>query len=86
AIVTAMNRVNGVYENDFGIRMELIADNDLVVFTNPATDGYDNYDGYTMLSQNQAKLDSVIGTLNYDIGHVFSTGGGGVANLRVPCH
>lgn len=67
AINATMTRVNGVFEKDFAIRMVLVANNDLVIYTNASTDPYTtNYN-----SQVQSTLTSVIGEANYDVGHLF---------------
>jgi hypothetical protein len=83
AVVQAMNRVNQVYETELAVHMTLIANNDTIIYPTVAGDPYSN--GTGALNQNQTNLDSVIGTANYDIGHVFTTGSGGVAGLRVTC-
>jgi subtilisin-like proprotein convertase family protein len=85
AVTTSINRINGVYEDDLTVRLILIANTTAVFFYNPTTDPYTNNNASTMLGQNQTTCTNIIGTANYDIGHVFGTGGGGVANLNSPC-
>jgi hypothetical protein len=78
AIMTTINRVNGLYERDFSVRWALIDKELEIIYTDPDTDPYTNDDAGMLADENQANLDQVIGTANYDLGHVFSTAPGGV--------
>ena len=78
AINASITRCNGVFEKDFGVRMEIIANTDLVIYTNASTDPYSAASGMSSWnSQLQSTLTSVIGEANYDVGHLFGASGGG---------
>ncbi|MCO8122936.1 M12 family metallo-peptidase [Stieleria sp. TO1_6] len=82
AIITAINDANGLYEQEMGIRFQLV-DNSSIIYLDAATDPYTNSDNNAMLNENQINIDAVIGDANYDVGHVFGTDGGGLAFVGV---
>ena len=63
--------VNAIFERDFGITLELIDNNDLIIYTDAATDPYSDSTG-ALNGELQTNLDTVIGSANYDHGHIFS--------------
>lgn len=67
AINATITRVNEVFETDLGVTLELVANNDQIIFTNAATDPYSS----SFNSQVQTTLTSTIGEDNYDVGHLF---------------
>lgn len=85
AMTTSTNRVNGVYEKEVAIRLVLISNTSDIIYLDGTTDPYTNNNGTAMLTENANNLSIVIGNANFDIGHVFSTGGGGIASLNSPC-
>ncbi len=87
AITTTVNRVNGVYESELSVRLVLIANNSLIEYLDPATDQFNgNNSASTLIAESQSVITSIIGSGNFDIGHTFSTGGGGLAGLGVVCN
>jgi len=86
---TSMTRINGVFERDLGVTMQLVANNDDLIFFDAATDGLTNSDINLLVEESQVKCDFVIGSANYDIGHVFGwvddESGNGLAGGSVVC-
>ena len=88
AMTTTMNRVNGIYEREVAVTMQFIGDQDDLIYTSPSSDpfpSYANNNGGSLLDYNQDNTDDVVGSSAYDIGHIFSTGGGGIASLGCVC-
>ena len=85
AINTTLNRINGVYEREASFRLILVANNDLLVYTNSSNDPYSNGNTGAMIGEVQDNIDDIIGSDNYDIGHVYGKDSGGLAGLGVVC-
>jgi hypothetical protein len=85
-VTTSVNRVDGIYETEVAVRMVLVANETAVLFGTDAADPYTgNSNANTLISESQSIITSKIGSANFDIGHTFSTGGGGLANLGCIC-
>lgn len=83
AMVVTMNRNNQIYERDLSLTMTIVANNENVIFIN--SDNFSNNNANALINESQTVIDNIIGSANYDIGHTFSTGGGGLAQLNSPC-
>ncbi|WP_173021612.1 reprolysin-like metallopeptidase [Lewinella sp. W8] len=89
-MMTAINRVNQIFGQDLSLQLTLVNQVDMagnieLVFNNPSTDPYTNNDLAQLLAENQTTCDNVIGSANYDIGHVLATTGGGIATVFSTC-
>jgi Metallo-peptidase family M12B Reprolysin-like len=87
ALQRTVNRINEIYESELGIRLTLVSNESKLIYTDPDTDPYIkvNADPDGALSVNQLNLDNVIGSGNYDIGHVFTTKTAGLAEVASVC-
>ncbi|MFJ2448501.1 reprolysin-like metallopeptidase [Pseudomonas sp. NPDC087626] len=88
SVVESINRVNAVFERDLGIHLRLVEDNDKLMFTDPTTDPYrsptDDEDFDYSRKQNTRVLKELIGSENFDVGHLFEMSeGGGAINAAV---
>lgn len=70
-VVDRTNRISAYFERDASIRLQLIPNNDKLIFLDPNTDPYTGDEVGSWMGQNTAVLNVVVGAQNYDIGHVF---------------
>src|SRR5690606_15041583 len=84
AMNVTINRVNQIYENELNVHLNIIANNKNIIFVN--TDNFTNNDAYDLIDESQTVITNIIGSNNFDIGHTFSTGAGGLADLGCVCN
>ena len=86
-VLAAMNvtltRLNQIFERELNVHLNLVASNKNIIFI--TSDSFDNNNANILIGQSQSVITSTIGTANFDIGHTFSTGPGGLASLGSVC-
>lgn len=81
-MVDVMTRVNALYERELSLTMELVSTNENVIFLSSPFLSNSNYT--QLINQSQQFIDAFVG-VPYDIGHMLTTGPGGLAQLFSPC-
>jgi hypothetical protein len=76
AIATAVNNLNGIFNVEIAVQMNVVATNANVVFTDASTDPFPLAN---LNAEAQAAIDAGIGDANYDIGHLFHDNGGSIS-------
>ena len=89
AFNTAVNQLNLIFELEVAVRFQLVPNNDILIFTDGATDPYERPTlGRELLTPNNDYLNATIGFDNYDVGHIFTgpcSDIAGVAQLQGTC-
>ncbi|TXD61106.1 hypothetical protein ES044_06020, partial [Polaribacter sp. IC066] len=86
AIMVKVDRLNQIFERDLGITLQLIANNDLLIsLGDTANDGYTNGNHSASINENQTITNTKVGAASYDVGHLLSTLGGGLAQVSAVC-
>ena len=85
-VVISVNRIVGVYRKELAVSFTLVSGTNLTFITNPETPSdYANNGSSADLTANLNNVNTIIGIANYDVGHLFETGDGGVAQLASVC-
>jgi Metallo-peptidase family M12B Reprolysin-like len=85
-IVISVNRITGVYRKELAVSFTLVSTTNTLYTANPETPAdYANNGSSADITANQTNVDSIIGAANYDMGHLFETGNGGIAQLGSVC-
>lgn len=89
AMTNTINRVNGILERELAVTLQLVSNNSQLVYLDPATDPFTSLQNSNINANtqqaNQTNVDNVIGTANYDMGHIFCSGTGGIADFEGLC-
>lgn len=85
-IVEIVNRINGYFEREIAVTLELIDNNDAIVFNNKDLDPYNNNNNMAaLLDESHTSIVNRIGGNNFDLGHILCTAGGGLAQTPAVC-
>lgn len=84
SIIDYIDQVNTIYQRELGIRLSLVQGAEKLIFLQGEPNPFPN-DINGIIQKNTEIINDSIGLENYDIGHLFQFGGGGLAHSQAAC-